>query len=219
MASLLPIFFIGLIAFFIWYFLRSKEGPSSIPETGGPDPKHRTEVIQWAKDLLADPDHHAIIDTETTGLSSSDEVIQVAAIDTSGKVLLNSFIKPIGRKTIPRAATEKHGITMKMLKDAPAYPEIAPALSDIVAKRNIVCYNAAFDGRLINQTAQKTGVPIIEDKWACAMLAYARYRQVWNFSRNGYLWHKLPRGEHSALGDCLAALDLIKEMAGMKKSP
>jgi DNA polymerase-3 subunit epsilon len=170
-------------------------------------------MIKWARGVLADPDHHVILDTETTGLKLWDEVIQVAVINTAGTVLLDSFIRPVDRARIPTNASHIHGITMKTLKDAPTYPEIAPSLMNILKGRTVVCYNAEFDGRLLNQTAEKTGAPAFTGKWACAMRGYARFRGDWNPEKSDYRWHKLPEGDHSALGDCRATLEIIKEMA------
>jgi DNA polymerase-3 subunit epsilon len=181
-----------------------------------PNPAHQREMIKWAQNVLAAPDRYAILDTETTGLESTAEVIQIAIIDPAGKKLFDSLIRPIDRKRIPTEATRIHGITMKMLEGAPIYSEIAPILIQIVEKRNIICYNAAFDGRLLNQTAEKTGAPKISGRWACAMLAYAKFRGVWNERRQGYLWHKLPEADHSTYGDCLATLKIIREMAGAR---
>jgi DNA polymerase-3 subunit epsilon len=187
-------------------------------DQGGPNPKHRQEVIRWARDVLADPDGHAIIDTETTGLGRTAEVIQVAVINSAGDILLDSFVRPVALKQIPSEASAINGITISMLKNAPTFDEIASVLRSALRGRTVICYNAAYDGRLLNQTAQKTGSLPLNGQWACAMLAYARFRQEWNYEKDGYRWHKLPGGDHSALGDCQATLRLIEEMAGERIS-
>jgi hypothetical protein len=51
------------------------------------------EIIKWSVTLLEEGDA-LIVDTETTGLSIKDEVIQIAIIDLDGKVLLNTLLKP-----------------------------------------------------------------------------------------------------------------------------
>ncbi|NDD11792.1 MAG: hypothetical protein EB072_03880 [Betaproteobacteria bacterium] len=51
------------------------------------------------------------LDTETTGLSpsSGDKIVEIAIVDGSGRILLNSLVDP-GR-AIPWHATNVHGIT------------------------------------------------------------------------------------------------------------
>jgi DNA polymerase-3 subunit epsilon len=48
--------------------------------------------------------------------------------------------------------------------------------------------------------------------WECAMRRYAAYVGEPS-KRGGYRSQKLPGGDHSALGDALATLQLIEEMA------
>jgi DNA polymerase-3 subunit epsilon len=40
----------------------------------------------------------------------------------------------------------------------------------------------------------------------------------WNDYHDNYKWHKLRGGDHSALGDCLATLELIRQMASARKA-
>ena len=48
----------------------------------------------------------------------------------------------------------------------------------------------------------------------CAMRQYAKYCGEWNSYYNNFKWQPLSGGDHSALGDCRATLELIKRMAG-----
>jgi DNA polymerase-3 subunit epsilon len=45
------------------------------------------------------------------------------------------------------------------------------------------------------------------------MLAYSKYVGEWNDYRKDFKWQKLQGGDHSALGDCRATLEVIKKMA------
>jgi DNA polymerase-3 subunit epsilon len=49
------------------------------------------------------------------------------------------------------------------------------------------------------------------------MLQYARFIGEWNSYYNSYKWQKLDGGDHTALGDCLATLEVIRVMAGAIK--
>jgi len=127
-----------------------------------------------------------ILDTETTGVSKQDQIIQLASISISQhrhellthKVVVplfeqhqkNSFepttaIKGISNKffnpsvPINRHAQEVHGISkLRLLKEAPVSTFRAPEMDILIA------HNASFDTRLISQTDSnfdKTKIKII----------------------------------------------------------
>lgn len=174
--------------------------------------KDRNESIHWARKILSNPDHYVILDTETTGLGQDDEVIQISIIGIDGSPILNSMVKC--DRSIPRAATEVHGITKRQLKDAPTMADLFDRIHEATRGKVVIAYNAAFDGRLIQQSIGKvrTRNDSFKATFQCAMLAYSMFRGEWDERKNGYRWHKL-KGDHSALGDCKATLVLIEEMA------
>jgi DNA polymerase-3 subunit epsilon len=77
----------------------------------------------------------------------------------------------------------------------------------------VVIYNAAYDTALIKQTAHLYGILVPSYRVSCAMLYYAAYVGDWNDYRGSYRWPKLMGGDHSAVGDCKATLELIERMA------
>lgn len=173
----------------------------------------RNRSIRWARDLLASG-NFVILDTETTGLHNADEVIQLAVIDSAGKVLLNELLNP--KISIDPGAQAVHHISKAMLADKPEFKSISDRLISALAGKTIVTYSADFDRRILRQTARTHGVdldPVIGQTWACAMLSYAAYYGDYNEHRGSFRWQNLTGGDHSALGDCLATLDLIRRMA------
>jgi DNA polymerase-3 subunit epsilon len=176
----------------------------------------KVAASQWARDLLARPAHSwVLLDTETTGLGDQAEMVQIGVINGAGKVLVdNRLVKP----TIPidPGAEAIHHISNAMVADAPSFPEVCeswlrPALMD----RHLVIYNAAYDLRLLTQSAKAHRYPLQLGitGWACAMLQYAEWFGEWNSYHQSFRWQKLQGGDHSALGDCFATLELIKRMA------
>jgi DNA polymerase-3 subunit epsilon len=73
-----------------------------------------------------------IIDTETTGLESNDEVIEISLLDCQGNVLLDTLVKPLGR--ISREAARIHGIQNSDLGNAPRGLYVVPDLTLAVIK-------------------------------------------------------------------------------------
>ncbi|TAK34836.1 MAG: 3'-5' exonuclease [Chloroflexota bacterium] len=179
--------------------------------------RDREAAQRWARALLARSDW-VVLDTETTGLDGRDEVIQIAIVADDRSVLMDTLVRPQSR--IPARATAIHGITDDMVAHAPTFPEIFPQLAAILEGKLAICYNAAFDSRLLQQTAARNKIGWPSVQWDCAMEQYARYFGQWSERNRSYQWQKLPRSKeyehekHQAIHDCLATLDLIRSMAG-----
>lgn len=181
---------------------------------------HRRDVqagktaARWLKD---DP---VFLDTETTGMSKEDEIIEVAVCGVDGSVLLNTLVRPAGAWIDP-SAMSLHGITIDSLKDAPVWPAVAESVRQTLAERIVVIFHAGFDMRMLRQSDKAWGLD-----WAwtfdidarCAMRlaakAYAdgndiiRLREAIDAAGTVYDWH-----EHRALDDARAMAALVKAMA------
>jgi DNA polymerase-3 subunit epsilon len=164
-----------------------------------------------------------VLDTETTGLRWG-EVCQVAIIDHTGAVRLNTLVQPM--EGIPDAAARIHGITGDQVADAPCWREVAPTVKQIIQGRDLVVYNAAYDRKMLHCSAEVLDMDRIEwlavARWHCAMLAYAAFWGDWNDYHGNYRWQSLTnacrqqkievQAAHSALGDCLMTLELVNKM-------
>jgi DNA polymerase-3 subunit epsilon len=175
-------------------------------------------AADWARGMLKG--HFLILDTETTGLSAGyNEIVQIAVIDCTGKVLLDTLVKPqkpermLERGDSGVCAQDIHGISLEVLATAPAWPEVYPKLKAILDGQDVVIYNAAFDEGMIYGDCKRHGLPVIEIDADCAMLEYAEYVGDWSRYWKSYRWQPLPYGGHSALSDCQGTLQLIREMA------
>jgi DNA polymerase-3 subunit epsilon len=131
------------------------------------------------------------IDTETTGFTETDVVIEVAVLDTDGAVLLDSLVR--SGKSVPSSASAVHGITDITLIGAPGWGEVWPQLQGVLKGRSVGFYNAAFDLRLIRQTCGLNGI-----RWEepfrdhfCIMEMFAQYYGEWNPRNNAYRWKSL----------------------------
>jgi DNA polymerase III epsilon subunit-like protein len=173
----------------------------------------RRKSIEWSRALLAAPSQWVVLDTETTGLGLTDEVIQIAVVAPDGSALLDTLVRPASRGDIPASASAIHHITIDMLAGAPTFAALSPRLAQAVAGRRIVAYNAEYDRRLLKQTALMSGGRAPQAQWECAMLAYSRFVGEWDSRKNDYRFQRLPSGDHSAAGDCRATIKLIELMA------
>jgi DNA polymerase-3 subunit epsilon len=177
---------------------------------------HKREAVEWAAELLADPGGFIVLDTETTGLGPHDQIVQIAIIDHTGAVLLDSLVKPT--IPIPLQAWQIHGIADGDVAEAPSMAYLRPSILRAIGRRPVVIYNSLYDLALLDQSCEACGLPALDlDRITtvhCAMQMYARYVNQWNSHFRSYRWQKLPGGDHSALGDARATLDLLRRMAG-----
>lgn len=171
-----------------------------------------------------------ILDTETTGLHPSSEVIEISLIDCEGNVLLDTLVKPLG--SIPSAATAVHNITEEMCASAPSWTEVHERYAAIVEGRHVLIFNAPFDLRLIDQTyAQHQISPEARPAFYhhCMMKLYSDH--INEPGRYGKAkWQSLAKAvdhcqiewkgdAHRALADCFATLDVLKWLAAQEVSP
>lgn len=179
-------------------------------------------MLKHFRESLSGKDFN-VLDTETTGLYEG-EIVQIAIINSAGEILLNTLIKPV--EPIPADATNIHGITDEMCKDAPNWLDLAPKIKTILEGKPLVVYNAVYDRKMMHQTAERHGLPKVEWKevceWHCAMEAFAEFYGDWNQYRHSYRWQKLViaarhcgvdyEDAHNALADCFMALGVTKHM-------
>jgi DNA polymerase III subunit epsilon len=170
----------------------------------------RNAAILWARSIFDRAHEYFILDTETTGLDNP-EVIELAIIDPSGLMVINQRFKP--KAWIEPGATKIHGITNEMLHRCPEWSVVADRLTNILTQRTLLIYNARFDNNAIfnSYNAHVVYHPLLDSQ--CVMQWYSQFVGDWNEYRGGYRWQKLPNGDHSALGDCLATLEVLKRMA------
>lgn len=184
----------------------------------------RQTAAKWAWDLVR-RDGWCILDTETTGLENTDEICQIAIVDHAGNELLNSLVRP----TVPinPVAEGIHGISEEMVRNAPTFEGLLIPIMKAVGRRDLLIYNCEFDLRLIRQSAGVWGVPLAfptSDRrqcrvWLggggvyCAMEMYSQWVGEWHHRYGNYRWQRLPGGDHSALGDCKAVLEVLRQMA------
>ena len=182
---------------------------------------YRRSAIQEARSLLeANP---VYLDTETTGMHQSAEVIEIGVIDDQGVVLFDSLVKPRGK--IDPAAGRVHGITLEMLADAPSWEQIWPQAEAVLLNKRIGVYNVEFDLRLLKQSHNRTWL-----KWALPdnnffdiMKLYARFYGDWDPMHRSFRYQslelagrqcniRLPNA-HRAVDDCLLTRALLHHMA------
>lgn len=164
-----------------------------------------------------------VLDTETTGIGPDAEIVEIACIDQTGRVLINTRLKP--KRPIPPGATLVHGIKDSDVENAPTWDQVRAQVQAALTGKRVVIYNMEYDTKILRSTDQ--AYQIKDQVWNnasyyCAMLAYAEFKGEWNDYRGNFKWHKLTaaveqqgltvKDAHGALGDCLMTLALMDKI-------
>lgn len=169
----------------------------------------KEQARQWAREMLSQPPGQvAILDTETCDLHG--EVIELALIDTAGNELYNRRFSPLTE--IQPGAQAVHGITREMLRGEPLFAAEYEQIAGLIGRaEHMLIYNADFDVSCLAYTCDGNDKAILHFVGHCLMRWYAQW--YGERGRSGYRWQKLTGGDHSALGDARAALQLLRRMA------
>lgn len=175
---------------------------------------------------------YVFLDTETTGLDDSAQVVEIAIVDDTGAVLFESYCRP----TVPvdPGAQAVHGIGPEKLATAPAWPEIAEQVRAVLEGKRVVIFNSDFDTRMLQQTAtahtQGMGVEaydaaikwILELETECAMYRAAdvygatnQYGTISLVNAAAAAGVEFQGRAHSAAGDAATTAALWRVMGGV----
>lgn len=100
---------------------------------------HRAEHYHMQRERVL------FFDLELTGIYDHDEILSISIVDATGKVIMDTLIRPTHNKRWKR--TEKiHGITPDMVVDAPTLAEVTPRVKEIFADAdNLIAYGVSTD--------------------------------------------------------------------------
>lgn len=138
-----------------------------------------------------------ILDTETTGKYKRDVVVEVACMDVKSGIIRSQLINPM--RSIPSEATELHGITNNMVKNAPTMAAYSKSLRSFCNgdKVYVIAHNSPFDeGKL-----RKSGFAVPEN---------------WTFCDSRGIFSKLIGGRFNRSLKTIASDLLTKEEAAQK---
>jgi len=152
-------------------------------------PTPRADAIATARRWMAD--NPLFLDTETTGLSFADRIVEIAVVNAAGECVYRHLVNP--GIPIPAEATAIHGITDEMVKDKPTFDMILQELYDGLLGSTVVIYNAAYDTRMIRQSIESAGVAETIHPVCCAMKLFAQFQGEWDSRHGQYKWHSLEK--------------------------
>ncbi len=156
----------------------------------------------------------AVIDTETTGLSSSrgDRVLEIAVLrlDAEGvpQACYETLLNP--RRSV--GATHIHGITARDILDAPSFEEIAPDVLAMLSGCVLVAHNMEFDFGFLVSECQRAGLHPGDPLRLCTVQASRRILPTLFSHRLSVVCESLGialASAHSAMEDCAATAQIF----------
>ncbi|WCE06744.1 3'-5' exonuclease [Pseudomonas sp. JBR1] len=212
--------------------LSSSFSATAVPGYNAQQVRTREQARRWLEqDVL-------VLDTEATGLGEDAQLIEVAVMTLSGRVLLDTLVRP--SIAVPREATLIHGLTDAHLGQAPAFPEVFAQLWPLLQGRTVLAYGMAFDYRLLAHNAGLHGqalppeleretppVQLVDGtRLHCLMQLYAQFWQEPSLdsrSQDGWRRKSLAAAArqqgvavqetHRALPDCRLKAALVQALA------
>ena len=160
-----------------------------------------------------------VIDTESTGYSNDDEIVELGVIDKNSSILFESMFRP--QKEISQEAFNVNGIHNSELNNKPTFSEQWENIKQALKGKIIVTYNRDFDKRIMLQTCQKQGIDTKEvDKLfetsICAMQSYTEYKGHYKATKLNEALSEVGVVKvqtHRAVDDCFDTLRLIEKCA------
>ncbi|BCD26913.1 hypothetical protein BC30090_p337 (plasmid) [Bacillus cereus] len=170
--------------------------------------EHRESCKNKINYIFNNKNKFLVLDTQTTGLGETDEIVEIAVTDLDGKTFLNTLVRPTVR--ICNDATMVHGITDKTVEKGQSWSYVYKQLCDIVANKTLLIYNAKFDMTMLEQTCLAHNIVPITFKSKCLMELYATYMDSEH-------WYSLEdatehRTSHRALERCFTLLLLMQQI-------
>lgn len=176
----------------------------------------RQDAISSAKQIFAlEP---VFLDTETTGLKQSDEVIEIAIVDINRQTLLDTLVRP--NQPIPIDATRINAITNEMVRGAPFWFQIWPQITTILRGKIVIAYNANFDEDMMKHSNLSFRIPW-QKSWTFfdLLTLYSKFRGAWSSFQGKTKYYSLDEARrscgiplpnaHRAKADTLLAYELF----------
>ncbi len=157
----------------------------------------------------------AFIDLETTGVNiSNDRIVEIAivriAIDGT-KTVKRKLVNPL--MPIPIGASEVHGITDEMVKDAPSFKQIANEIKQFMENCDLGGYNSnRFDIPMLIEEFLRSGIEFSTDerKLVDVQKVFHMMEQRTLSAAYKFYCNKVLEGAHGAEVDATATWEVLE---------
>jgi DNA polymerase-3 subunit epsilon len=112
------------------------------------------------------------LDTETTGTSNEDKIVEIACIEVIDGVIGKSWQTLINpKREISAGALRVHGLTNEFLEGQPTFDEVVDDLNLFINESMILAHNISFDMRMLNNEYIALGMEPLRNQTLCTLAA------------------------------------------------
>ena len=158
-----------------------------------------------------------ILDTETTGLSTTEKhrIVEIGCIELENQIptnkIFHEYLNP--QRTVSEDAYKVHGYSNKFLSDKKTFSEIAENFLNFIKEKKIIIHNAPFDLSFLNYEFKLINRKTIDKDNIIDTLEIARMKYPGSQNSLDALCKRFnidnsKRKKHNALVDC----QLLKEV-------
>ena len=158
-----------------------------------------------------------ILDTETTGLSTSEKhrIVEIGCIELNNQIptnkIFHEYINPL--RPVSKEAFQVHGYSDEFLSNKKTFPEIVEKFLNFIKNKKLVIHNAPFDLSFINYELKLINKKGLDQKNVIDTLEIARKKYPGSQNSLDALCKRFgvdnsKREKHNALIDC----QLLKEV-------
>ena len=189
------------------------------------DTSDEGENFRTEKTSCYSPKRELIFDTETTGLSSEDKIVEISLIETIEGIKtgrsFHCFLNP--EVKISKKAVKIHRLTNEKLSNYPTFKQISKKLIDFIGDSTLVAHNANFDMKMLNNEFRRIELPCYGGERFIDTLRMARFLFPGQKNRQDDLCERfgidnsvrVGTGIHSAKEDTVHLYFIFKKMGEM----
>ena len=162
------------------------------------------------------------IDLETTGINVSvDRIVEIAIIKIAPdgtKLVKRKLINP--EMPIPKGASDVHGISDEMVKDAPTFKAVANEIKQFIEGSDMAGYNSnRFDIPMLNEEFLRAGIAIDMErrKLLDVQTVFHMMEQRTLSAAYKFYCDKTLEDAHTAEADAMATFEVLE--AQLQKYP
>lgn len=145
----------------------------------------------------------AVIDTETTGFSKHDRVVEIACVTVVGGEIVDEY-DTLVQPNRDLGAVHVHGITPEMVQAAPTFDQVLPDIAARIDGAVLAAHNISFDVRMLAQEVERVdGARFAGGDGICT------YRMTGTKLSIAAAEAGLGSQEHTALGDARLVAGLL----------
>jgi len=167
-----------------------------------------------------------ILDTETTGLSTTEKhrIVEIGCVELNDQIPTNNifhkYINP--ERSVSEDAYKIHGYSDEFLSDKKTFSEISDEFLNFIKGKKIVIHNAPFDLSFLNYELKLINKKIIDKKYVIDTLEIARSKYPGSQNSLDALCKRFNvdnsrRQKHSALVDCYLLKEIYVNLLDQKE--